>query len=503
MLLAELLEGVKVVKLSNAFFGRMALTQDISISNIRYDSRKVEPGDIFVAIRGTASDGHKYLTEAVARGAPAVVVEDDNALPDTYFIHRSVFKILVPDSRRALAQMAGNYYDHPAARLRLTGITGTNGKTTSTHLVRSILAAGGVKTGLIGTIGYFVGNEAHDASHTTPESLELNALLDEMVRAGCESAAMEVSSHSLAMHRVDGLDFAAGVFTNLTQDHLDYHGTMEEYFRAKKMLFDMLGPDSCAVTNLDDPAGAAIVKETKARVVTYAVRSRADVEAHDVAMDIKGIRMSVDVHGKKLQVASRLTGRFNVENILTSVATGVGLGIDEDMIVAGIAGQDPVRGRFEQFSSPEGWTAVVDYAHTPDALDKCLRTLRDLCPASTGGRVITVFGCGGDRDKTKRPKMGAIAASLSDLSIVTSDNPRTEDPEAIIDDIMAGVPAGSRMERIADRRAAIEAALSMAKPGDVVLLAGKGHEDYQIVGKEKRHFSDKEEVARVIERSRR
>ena len=493
MVLAELLDGIHVVKLVSSFFGKMALTQDISINAIQYDSRKVGIGDLFVAIAGTAADGHRFIEEAISRGAVAVVVQHDEALSDTYFMHTNVFKIVVPDSRVALARLADNYYRHPSRALRLVGVTGTNGKTTTTHLLRAILTAAGQKTGLVGTIGYMVGDRTLPATHTTPESLELHALLAEMVQAKCAAAVMEVSSHSLSLGRVHALRFAAGVFTNLTQDHLDFHGTMDAYFLAKKRLFDALPEGSCAVTNADDPHSLRIVANTKARVLTYGVKSRADIMAADVRMDVRGISLRITASGGSWQTASRLTGRFNVENILAAYATGLGLGITPEAIAEGIRSLGPVRGRFEQLASPSGWTAVIDYAHTPDALEKCLHAVRELMPKGSAGRVITVFGCGGDRDRAKRPIMGRIASELSDFVIVTSDNPRTEDPERIIDEILGGVTAGN-VERVTDRRGAIAAALSRAAGSDIVLIAGKGHEDYQVIGGQKHHFDDREEV---------
>ena len=490
MVLADLLNGVPVIKLFSAYFGKMALTQDISINNIQYDSRKVVKDDLFVAIKGTLADGHAYLERAIEHGAIAVVVEDDAALPDPYFLHANVFKIVVTDTRVALARIAGNYYGRPSEALALVGVTGTNGKTTTTHIIRAILEGARKKTGLIGTIGYYTGSRAIPATHTTPESLELNAYLRTMCEEGCSAAVMEVSSHSLALHRVEGLHFAAGVFTNLTQDHLDFHHTMEEYFQAKKMLFESLGGDAWAIVNRDDPRGTSIAKGSRARLLTYGIGGKADVVAEDVTMAGGGIGMNVNYAGQKFPIQSRLTGRFNVENIVAGTSTALALGVPAQEIAAAIEEMDPVRGRFEQIVMPGGWTVVIDYAHTPDALEKCLHTIKDLLPEGHGGRAITVFGCGGDRDKTKRPIMGSIASRLSDITIVTSDNPRTENPETIIDEVLAGVVK----QGCADRRIAIKKALDEAHEGDIVLLAGKGHEDYQIVGKEKVHFDDHEEV---------
>jgi UDP-N-acetylmuramoyl-L-alanyl-D-glutamate--2,6-diaminopimelate ligase len=498
MRLAELLEGVQVVKLFSLMFGKMVLTQDVTIRAVQYDSRKVERGDLFIAIRGTASDGHTFIDSAVSRGAAVVVVEDDTAMPDAYFMHNGVLKIVVADSRKALARIAANFYVHPSHHLMLIGVTGTNGKTTTTHLIRSMLEAHGSTVGLIGTIEYRINREVFPATHTTPESLELNQLLALMVERGCSAAVMEVSSHSLSMSRVYGLKFQAAVFTNLTQDHLDFHGTMDAYFGAKKILFDALAADAFAVTNADDPSGMRMVGDTQAQVLSYGLQGPASVRAKDVAMNVRGIALTVVHDGRSCSVRSPLSGRFNVENILATYATGVALGIVDETIATGIAGVHAVRGRFEQITSPRGWTAIVDYAHTPDALAHCLQTIRDILPQRGGARILTVFGCGGNRDRGKRPIMGRIASEMSDLTIVTSDNPRKEDPDAIIDEIMRGIVSDRNVRREADRRTAIRAALSEAQPGDVVLIAGKGHEDYQVIGEVKSHFDDREEVERFV-----
>jgi UDP-N-acetylmuramoyl-L-alanyl-D-glutamate--2,6-diaminopimelate ligase len=502
MVLLELLDGVPVTKLFSSLYGKMVLTQDISVHSIQYDSRKVGHGDLFVAITGAAVDGHAFVENSINSGAVAVVMQNDEALPDPFFMHAGVVKIVVPDSRKALARMAANFYGHPSRKLQLIGVTGTNGKTTTTHLIRSILEAEGMKVGLIGTIGYMVGEETIPATHTTPESLELNELLAHMVSKGCGAAVMEVSSHSLALSRVYGLEFSGACFTNLTQDHLDFHGTMDEYFKAKKLLFESLAPEACAVSNADDSYGKKILEGTPARTLTYSREGSADVQARAVRMSVAGLNMTVYHDGKALEIESRLTGRFNVENILAACAAGIGMGVGAECIRTGISSLPAVRGRFEQIVSPAGWTAVIDYAHTPDALEKCLHTIRDLLPKSKPGRIITVFGCGGNRDKGKRPKMGRIASELSDVTVVTSDNPRKETPSTIIDDVMTGVQSGATVHREEDRRSAILKALSMAQPGDVVLVAGKGHEDYQVVGEEKHHFDDREEVENFIKAMR-
>ncbi len=498
MTLNNLLDGVRVTQLYSAMYGKMVLTQDVSVRNIRYDSRQVGHGDLFVALRGTAQNGHRFIDDAVAAGATVVVVDDERARPDSFFMHTGVLKVLVPDARIALAGIAANFYGRPADRLQVVGITGTNGKTTTSHLIRSVLEAGGRPAGLIGTIDYRIGDRVIPATHTTPESLELHALLSDMERAGCVAAVMEVSSHALAMSRVEGIAFRAAVFTNLTQDHLDFHGSMEEYFRAKKRLFDGLRGGDVAVVNADDPRGAEMIAGTKAEHVTYGFGTSCDVRAKDVELGIDGSRCRVMHGGGTLDIRSPLTGRFNIQNILASCATGLALGIPPATIEAGIRNVQAVPGRFEKILSPAGWTAIVDYAHTPDALENCLRTIRELLEPARGRRVITVFGCGGNRDRGKRPIMGRIASASSDITIVTSDNPRDEDPASIIREITSGMPAGGETYTEVNRRTAIRAALAKARSGDVVLIAGKGHETYQVIGAAREHFDDREEVATFI-----
>lgn len=502
MTLSRLLENIPVSKIFQTVFGQMVVTHDVVVGAIQYDSRKINRGDVFVAIKGLTADGHKYIGNAVARGAKVVVVEDDTVMPDSFFMHTGVVKVVVPDTRKALAMMAANYYGHPSSKLRLIGVTGTNGKTSTTYILKAMLEANGEPAGLVGTIEYRLGNETLTATHTTPESVELNRLLRTMVERGCKAAAMEVSSHALALHRVHGVHFSAGVFTNLTQDHLDFHGTMENYFRAKKMLFDDLRNSAIAVTNADDPYGKQIVSNTKARVITYGVQTSADVVASDIEISLTGTRLTITHRQHTQVIQSPLIGRFNVQNILAAYTAGIGLGLPQEAIARGIASVASVPGRFQPIASPEGWIAVVDYAHTPDALEKCLHTIRDIMTADHQGRVITVFGCGGDRDKGKRSPMGRIASTLSDLTVITSDNPRTEDPEAIVREILAGCLAGRAVHVEMDRRKAIAFALNQAHRGDVVLIAGKGHETYQVIGDMRVHFDDREEVESFIRMKR-
>ena len=493
MILSKILEGVVVRKMFQTMYGQMVVTHDAEVRRIQYDSRKVERGDMFVAISGTRENGARYISEAVEHGAKAVVLDDDGAMPDSFFMHAGAVKIVVPDTRIALARMSSNYYGHPSDKLVMVGVTGTNGKTTTTHILKSILESNGSSSGLIGTIEYRIGENIIPATHTTPESLELNELLARMAESGCASAVMEVSSHALIQHRVDGLSFSAAVFTNLTQDHLDYHGTMEQYFDAKKILFEHLPPEACAVINIDDEWGKRLMS-LPGRKISYGVSAAADVQAKNMSLSMQGTHCTIVHANEETAIDSSLIGRFNVSNILAAFATGIALGIPKPALRQAIRETKSVRGRFEPVVSPRGWTAIVDYAHTPDALEKALAAVRDVFHSTGGGRIITVFGCGGNRDRSKRPKMAGIATGYSDVTIVTSDNPRTEEPERIIDEIMTGAKPDARVVREADRGKAITMALELAGSGDVILIAGKGHEDYQVIGDRKLHFSDREAV---------
>jgi len=498
MKLGLLLDGVRVIKLHQAAYGKAPMTQDVEIGGLRYDSRRVGPGDCFVALRGTGFDGHRFIEEAVRRGASAVVIDDNNAFSDSLALHHGVTKIVVADTRRALARLAGNFFGHPSERLTMVGITGTNGKTTTAYLIRSILEASGARAGLIGTIEYLFGRTSTPASHTTPESLELQELLAQMVSAGCSAVAMEVSSHALHQSRVHGIDFSAAVFTNLTQDHLDYHGSMDKYFRAKRILFEELGSDAPAVINADDSWGQVLAREHRGALITYGFRPGNTVVVQDSAVTLDGTTITVSVDGASVEVRSVLVGTFNVYNIVAALSAAYALGIPLEAIVSGIGQLSTVRGRFERIQSQKGWTAIVDYAHTPNALENCLRTIRAVLPKNHPGRVITVFGAGGDRDRTKRPAMGAVAASLSDVVILTSDNPRSEDPLSIIKEIAAGIPPQVSYDIEPDRRQAIAQAIERARPGDVILVAGKGHEDYQIIKSRRLHFSDREIIEHLF-----
>ena len=461
-----------------------AIAKGQSITGIAYDSRSVQPGQVFVALKGVHADGAAFARQAVERGAIAVVAEQP--LPDL-----GAPVLHVTDARLALAELSADFYGHPSERMRVVGITGTNGKTTTAHLVASIFEAANMKCGVIGTVAHRVGDEVRESSHTTPEAPDVQQLLHEMVDRGCVACAMEVSSHALALRRVDGTAFSAGVFTNLTRDHLDFHNDMEEYFQAKRRLFEMLPAGAPALINVDDPRGAAVV-EASARPVTFAINRAADITPGPLSFSIDGLEFDIRTPRGTLRVRSKLVGRPNVYNILAAASTAVALDLPFDAIEKGLQALDAVPGRFEVVSSSkDGITVVVDYAHTDDALRNLLETARPLARA----RVITLFGCGGERDRTKRPLMGAVASRLSDVLVVTSDNPRHEDPRRIIEEIQRGITPDTRKEgaelfAIADRRAAIAKAIEVARPGDMVLLAGKGHEKYQVLGDEQLPFDD-------------
>lgn len=502
MTLSAILSGVTVVKMFQTTYGKMVTTHDIEIHGIQYDSRKIEKGDLFVAMKGVLTDGHNYISTAVSNGATAIVLENDTAFPDSFFMHAGVVKIVVGNSRQALALMSANYFGHPAKQLRLVGVTGTNGKTTTTYLVKHLLESSSPtlqgKVGLIGTIEYIIGGEKYPATHTTPESLELHKLFAAMVERHCTHVVMEVSSHSLHQDRVYGLEFDAAVFMNLTQDHLDYHGTMANYFAAKKILFDGLSSSSWAITNADDDSGREIVRGTKASILTYGTVADADITARSVSLSMDRTGFTLCYHDTEIAMQSPLVGSFNVSNVLAACSVGFALGIPAAAMQKSVASMVSVPGRFEKIFSNHGWFAIVDYAHTPDALEKCLNTIRGVLPDHRSSRIITVFGAGGDRDKAKRPLMGKVVDALSDVVVVTSDNPRTEDPNAIIDNVLAGVSRKDNLFVEPNRRRAIASALSMAEAEDVVLIAGKGHEDYQIIGTTKHHFSDREIVEEFI-----
>ncbi|TAK59891.1 MAG: UDP-N-acetylmuramoyl-L-alanyl-D-glutamate--2,6-diaminopimelate ligase [Bacteroidetes bacterium] len=500
MTLSKLLENVTVTKMFQTLYGQMVVTHEVEVKHVHYDSRKIERGDLFVAIRGTGTDGNTFVQQAIANGAKVVVTDNNAATDDFYFMHHGVVKIVVPDARKTLAQLSANIYGRPSSHLTMTGITGTNGKTSTAFLIKWLLETTS-KTGLIGTIEYHFGNERLPATHTTPESLELQELLKRMVSSGCKNAVMEVSSHALHQHRVHGIDYQVAVFTNLTQDHLDYHKSMEDYFSAKKILFDSLRSSATAIINLDDEWGRKLYQSVSSRKMSYGIASKADFRANNVSLSFKGTGFTIEYDNRTIAISAPLVGRFNVSNMLAAFSAGYALGIAPETMQERFRTMAPIAGRFEQIPSPFGWTAIVDYAHTHDALEKTLNAIHDVLGENKKGKIITVFGCGGNRDTKKRPKMAEVASRLSDMTIVTSDNPRFEEPEMIIDDVMTGIVPGKDVIREADRNGAITIALTMAHENDIVLIAGKGHEDYQIIRDEKKPFSDQNVVREFIRKN--
>ena len=472
---------------------------DTEISDIAYDSRLVKPGGLFVAIRGSRQNGHAYVGDAVSRGAVAVVGEHPvSGVPAGRSDRLAVIR--VPDARRALSRLAARFFDRPFKNLRMIGITGTNGKTTSAYLLESILTAAGRRPGVIGTINYRFAGQILEAPVTTPESLDLMRILRRMADRGTTDVIMEVSSHSLDQGRVRDCPFEAAVFTNLSRDHLDYHQTMEAYFEAKARLFSPLpeertaGPEK-AVINRDDPMGQELIRRARGKVVTYGMSQGGDIRAEEVHVSLSGIRARLITPAGDRDIRSSLIGAHDIYNMMAAAGAAWALHIDLDAIKSGIGRLKGVPGRLEMVKNRRGLAVVVDYAHTPDALLKALKAVRLL----TRGRVITVFGCGGDRDRGKRREMGCIAGMWSDRVLITSDNPRTEDPAAIASEIEAGVLESGIAHCVLDldRKSAIRQAIAMAQKGDLVLIAGKGHETYQIIGSEKRPFDDRVVAAKA------
>ena len=463
--------------------------KDLDIDKVSFDSREATPGTIFFAVRGTQTDGHDYIESALDKGASAVVCEK---MPKE--LREGVTYIRVDDSSYVLGVSAANFYGNPSKSLKLTGVTGTNGKTTIATLLYRLFSDAGYSCGLLSTIENIVDHEVVPSTHTTPDPVELNALLRRMVDHGCEYAFMEVSSHAVDQHRIAGLHFAGGIFTNLTHDHLDYHKTMANYRNAKKKFFDDLPNSAFALTNLDDKNGAVMLQNTKAHKLSYALKHDADYKGIVLESHFDGMLMKVN--GTELY--TRLVGGFNASNILAIYGAALALGFDKDELLVEISKLHGANGRFDMVHSESGIVGIVDYAHTPDALENVLKTINEV--RKPGQTLITVAGCGGNRDATKRPEMAAVAVKLSDRVILTSDNPRNEDPEEIIRQMKAGIEPGEmpRVLSITDRREAIRTAVALAKKGDIILLAGKGHEDYQIIKGEKRHFDDKEELVKAL-----
>ena len=467
----------------------LACTADpeLEIRGISYDSRKTQPGDLFVAIKGLTSDGHRFIPTAMEKGAAAVLCEDAPTDGTPY--------VRVADCRRGLALASREFYGDPAASMKLIGFTGTSGKTSSTQILKHVLETRGAKVGLIGTNGNMIGDTLIHTEFTTPESLELHGLFRRMADAGCTHVVMEVSSHSLAMERVAGLNFDVAVFTNLSQDHLDLHGTMEEYAAAKKKLVSQC---RAACINMDDERGAYMAEDLSCPVLRYSAKDNgADLVAKDVRLSASGVRFAAVSGGELALTRLAIPGMFSVYNALSVMAACLALGMNLSDAAAGVSSAHGVKGRMESVPTDGDYSIIIDYSHKPDALEKALKTLRPV----TKGRLTVLFGCGGDRDRGKRPIMASIAAQNADLVIVTSDNPRTEEPMAIIDEIVPGLKNGNaRSKVICDRPEAIRWAIDNAGPGDVILLAGKGHEDYQIIGHEKHHMDEREIVAEWLEK---
>ena len=483
MKLNELLKNVKPICIIGS--------DDIDITGVNIDSRKIETGHLFVAIKGTQTDGHKFIPKALELGASAVLCED---IPEEKVA--GVTYVQVESTESAVGPVATVFFGEPSKKLKLVGVTGTNGKTTIATLLYNMFRKFGHKCGLLSTVCNYIEGEAIPADHTTPDPIELNHLLSKMVEAGCEYAFMECSSHAIAQKRIGGLDFAGGIFTNLTRDHLDYHKTFENYRDAKKAFFDGLSKDAFAITNADDKNGSVMVQNCKAKIKTYSTRSMADFRARIIECHFEGMYLEID--GREVGV--QFIGKFNVSNLLAVYGAAVMLGKKPEDILLILSTLKSVAGRLEPIRSKEGVTAIVDYAHTPDALENVLNAIHEVLDGK-GGQVIAVCGAGGNRDKGKRPLMAQEAAKQSDRVIITSDNPRFEEPQDIINDMLEGLNAQQKKKTISivDRKEAIRTATMMANKGDVILIAGKGHEDYQEIKGVKHHFDDREIVREIFE----
>ena len=481
MKLNELLKNVEILNILG--------DTEVEITGVNIDSRKIREGHLFIAIPGTQTDGHKFIPKAIELGAAAILCEN---IPDNQ--EPGVTYITVKSTEDSVGKVATQFFGDPSSKLKLVGVTGTNGKTTIATLLYNMFRKFGHKCGLLSTVCNYIEGEAIPADHTTPDPIELNHLLAQMVEAGCEYAFMECSSHAIAQKRIGGLRFAGGIFTNLTRDHLDYHGTFENYRDAKKAFFDGLDKDAFAITNADDKNGAVMVQNCKAQIKTYSTRTMADFKAKIIECHFEG--MYLDINGKEVGV--QFIGKFNVSNLLAVYGAAVMLGKKPEDILIVLSTLKSVNGRLEPIHSPEGYTAIVDYAHTPDALENVLSAIHEVLDGK--GKVITVCGAGGNRDKGKRPLMAQEAVKQSDKVIITSDNPRFEEPQDIINDMLAGLD-NKQMKKvisIVDRREAIRTACMMAEKGDVILIAGKGHEDYQEIKGVKHHFDDKEVVRELF-----
>jgi UDP-N-acetylmuramoyl-L-alanyl-D-glutamate--2,6-diaminopimelate ligase len=481
--LKELLEALP----SKKIFGET----DFDIKKIEYDSRKINPGDLFVAILGFKEDGHEYIHSALENGAIGVVAQKDGD-------YEPKVKVIVPDTREALALLACKFFDSPSKKLKMAGVTGTNGKTTITYQVKSILEKDGKKVGLIGTIAYFIGPEKKAATNTTPESLDLQKMFYQMQENRTDSVVMEVSSHALALKRVMGVDFDVAVFTNLNREHLDFHKTLSAYKKSKGLLFEMLSDKSWAVINMDDPNWRYFYDKAKTHRFTYSLSNqKADFYAKSFSITWEGSQMDLETPSGEVKINLKLLGESNIYNALASAAVGVALEVNLEIIKSGLESVETIPGRMERIQAGQDFNILIDYAHTPYALDLLLKTVRRL----TQGDLIVLFGCGGDRDQGKRPQMGKVASLWADRIFLTEDNPRSEDPQKIIEEIVGGIENKEKVEIIIDRKEGIKKALKMAKRGDTLVLVGKGHEDYQIKKDQKFHFSDKETVLELLQMS--
>lgn len=479
--LTNILKSIKLTKIIG--------NPDIQVSNIVFDSRKARLNSLFVATKGTKLDGHNYIQTAIKNGAKAIVCQ---YLPEHKF--DGVVFIQVEDSAQALAQLASAFFDNPSSKLKLLGVTGTNGKTTTVTLLYNLFKKLGYKVGLLSTVRNYIDEKEIEATHTTPDAIQINNLMKQMLDSGCEYCFMEVSSHAIDQQRIAGLDFAGAVFTNITHDHLDYHKTFAEYIKAKKKFFDDLKPESFALINSDDKNGNVMVQNTKAQIKNYAVRSAADFKAKIIESHFEGSMLNID----NVDVWTYFVGRFNAYNILSVYASAIMLGFDKNKILTALSEMKPVEGRFETLRSQNGITAIVDYAHTPDAILNVLNAINQI--RNDDQELITVIGAGGDRDKTKRPEMAKIASENSNKVILTSDNPRSEEPNAIIDDMKLGIDTENKKKvlSIVDRKEAIRTACLLAKHGDIILLAGKGHETYQEINGIKQNFDDREIIKQIF-----
>ena len=482
MKLQELLRNIKPSTIEG--------NANVEITGVNIDSRKIKDGHLFVAIKGTQVDGHQFIGKAIELGAKAILCED---MPQDK--NDGICYIQVASTEDAVGKVATLFFGDPTKHLKLVGVTGTNGKTTIATLLYNMFRKFGYKVGLVSTVCNFIDDKAVPADHTTPDPIELNELLSEMVKAGCEYAFMECSSHAIHQKRIGGLKFAGGIFTNLTRDHLDYHKTFEKYRDATKAFFDGLPKTAFAITNADDRNGMVMVQNTKATIKTYSTRQMADFRARIIEMHFAGMYLDIDGH----EVGVQFIGKFNVSNLLAVYAAARMLDKQPEDILVAMSTLQSVNGRLEPIQSPDGFNAIVDYAHTPDGLENILTTAREI----TTGKIIVVFGCGGDRDPMKRPIMGRIAAKYSDIAIVTSDNPRTEDPNSIVEQVVKGVKENAekyncKYKVLVDRRSAIKEAIEIARVNDIVIIAGKGHEDYQILKNKTIHFDDREEARRVL-----